>query len=216
VNRKTRNRIRIFAAVVIVAVFALGLFLRFSVAPLIRELAKARVANRASYIINESIETLLRDGDVDYETIVLLEKDSYGNVTALKTNMNEINRLKTQILSVVDTMLLDLDINEIGLPLGSLILPELFSGTGPKLPVKVMSISTSDAEFRNSFSEAGINQSLQQIMMDVIITMTILTPVGTETVTASSEVVIAETVIVGSVPQSYVNVDQPKSAEQER
>ena len=215
-NRKTRNRIRIFAAVVIVAVFALGLFLRFSVAPLIRELAKARVANRASYIINESIETLLRDGDVDYETIVLLEKDSYGNVTALKTNMNEINRLKTQILSVVDTMLLDLDINEIGLPLGSLILPELFSGTGPKLPVKVMSISTSDAEFRNSFSEAGINQSLQQIMMDVIITMTILTPVGTETVTASSEVVIAETVIVGSVPQSYVNVDQPKSAEQER
>jgi len=216
VNRKTRNRIRIFAAVVIVSVFALGLFLRFSVAPLIRELAKARVANRASYIINESIETLLRDGDVDYETIVLLEKDSYGNVTALKTNMNEINRLKTQILSVVDTMLLDLDINEIGLPLGSLILPELFSGTGPKLPVKVMSISTSDAEFRNSFSEAGINQSLQQIMMDVIITMTILTPVGTETVTASSEVVIAETVIVGSVPQSYVNVDQPKSAEQER
>jgi len=216
VNRKTRNRIRIFAAVVIVSVFALGLFLRFSVAPLIRELAKARVSNRASYIINESIETLLRDGDVDYETIVLLEKDSYGNVTALKTNMNEINRLKTQILSVVDTMLLDLDINEIGLPLGSLILPELFSGTGPKLPVKVMSISTSDAEFRNSFSEAGINQSLQQIMMDVIITMTILTPVGTETVTASSEVVIAETVIVGSVPQSYVNVDQPKSAEQER
>ena len=215
-NRKTRNRIRIFAAVVIVSVFALGLFLRFSVAPLIRELAKARVSNRASYIINESIETLLRDGDVDYETIVLLEKDSYGNVTALKTNMNEINRLKTQILSVVDTMLLDLDINEIGLPLGSLILPELFSGTGPKLPVKVMSISTSDAEFRNSFSEAGINQSLQQIMMDVIITMTILTPVGTETVTASSEVVIAETVIVGSVPQSYVNVDQPKSAEQER
>lgn len=215
-NRKTRNRIRIFAAAMIVAVFSLGLFLRFSVAPLIRELAKARVANRASYIINESIETLLRDGDVDYETIVLLEKDSYGNVTALKTNMNEINRLKTQILSVVDTMLLDLDINEIGLPLGSLILPELFSGTGPKLPVKVMSISTSDAEFRNSFSEAGINQSLQQIMMDVIITMTILTPVGTETVTASSEVVIAETVIVGSVPQSYVNVDQPKSAEQER
>ena len=215
-NRKTRNRIRILAAVVIVSVFALGLFLRFSVAPLIRELAKARVANRASYIINESIETLLRDGDVDYETIVLLEKDSYGNVTALKTNMNEINRLKTQILSVVATMLLDLDINEIGLPLGSLILPELFSGTGPKLPVKVMSISTSDAEFRNSFSEAGINQSLQQIMMDVIITMTILTPVGTESVTASSEVVIAETVIVGSVPQSYVNVDQPKSAEQER
>ena len=172
--------------------------------------------NRTSYIINEAIETQMQSDDIDYENIVYLEKDINGSITALKTNINEVNRLKTQILSVIDTMLLDLDINVIGLPLGSLILPELFSGTGPKLPVKVMSISTSDAEFRNSFSEAGINQSLQQIMMDVIITMTILTPVGTETVTASSEVVIAETVIVGSVPQSYVNVDQPKSAEQER
>jgi len=94
-----------------------------------------------------------------------------------------------------------------------LILPELFSGAGPRLPVKIMSVSTSDAEFRNEFSEAGINQSLQQIMMDVTISMTVLTPMGTETVTASSEVVIAETVIVGSVPDSYVKVDQPTSAE---
>jgi len=108
---------------------------------------------------------------------------------------------------VVDTMLLDLDINEVGLPLGSLILPELFSGSGPKLPVKVMSISASDADFRNEFSEAGINQTSHRIMMDVHITMTILTPVGTESVTATSAVVVAETVIVGNVPNSYVRVE---------
>ena len=215
-NLKVRRRLRAAAVITVLAALTAVVFLRLVVAPMVQELAKARVANRASYIINESIETLLREDRVNYERIVLLEKDVNGNITALKTNMNEINRLKTQILSVVDTMLLDLDINEIGLPLGSLILPELFSGSGPKLPVKVMSISTSDAEFRNEFSEAGINQSLQQIMMDVIITMTILTPLGTENVTASSEVVIAETVVVGSVPQSYVNVDRTMTAEQER
>ena len=215
-NLKVRRRLRAAAVITVLAALTAVVFLRLVVAPMVQELAKARVANRASYIINESIETLLREDQVNYERIVLLEKDVNGNITALKTNMNEINRLKTQILSVVDTMLLDLDINEIGLPLGSLILPELFSGSGPKLPVKVMSISTSDAEFRNEFSEAGINQSLQQIMMDVIITMTILTPLGTENVTASSEVVIAETVVVGSVPQSYVNVDRTMTAEQER
>jgi sporulation protein YunB len=183
------------------------LFLRLSVAPLVQELAKARVDNRASYVINEAVETLLREDQINYEDIILLEKDINGSVTALKTNMSEINHLKTQILSVIDVMLLDLDVNEIGLPLGSVILPELFSGTGPKLPVRVMSISRSDAEFRNEFKEAGINQSLQQIMMDVIITMTILTPVGTETVTTVSQIVVAETVIVGSVPDSYVNFD---------
>ena len=110
-------------------------------------------------------------------------------------------------------MLLDLDINEIGLPLGSLILPELFSGTGPKLPIKVLSISSSDADFRNDFSAAGINQTSHRIMMDVTITMTVLTPVGTESVTVTSGVVVAETVIVGHVPDSYVNVNPVDAGE---
>lgn len=203
---KRRARRRFLLVWLLLVTAALLLFLRLSVAPVVQELAKARVANRASYVINEAIEEQLENGQIDYDNIVFLEKDVNGNITALKTNIAEINRLKTQILSVVDTMLLDLDINEVGLPLGSLILPELFSGTGPKLPVKVMSISSSDADFRNLFAEAGINQTSHQIMMDVHITMTILTPVGAESVEATSAVVVAETVIVGNVPQSYVNV----------
>ena len=209
-NRRKRNRRRVLFFVIFLIPLIAILFLRYSVSPLVQELARARVDNRASYIINEAVEAVLREEAVDYENIILFEKDINGSITALRTNMNEINHLKTRILSVIDTMLLDLDVNEIGIPLGSVILPELFSGTGPRLPVRVMSISRSDAEFRNEFIEAGINQSLQQIMMDVIVTMTILTPVGTETVTTISQVVVAETVIVGDIPDSYVNVDQGK------
>jgi len=210
---KNRNRRRLLIILVIV-VFVLGfLYLQFSVAPLIVELAKARVDNRASYIINEAIETQMQSDDIDYDNIVYLEKDINGNITALKTNINEVNRLKTQILSVMDDLLLDLDVNEIGIPLGSLILPELFSGSGPLLPVKVMSVSASDAEFHNAFSEAGINQTAHRMMMDVTITMTVLTPIGTQSVTVTSAVVVAETVIVGSVPESYVNVKPDRSKE---
>lgn len=208
--RRRRKR-RTLALILFLGIVAgLLLFLRLTVGPMIQELAKARVSNRASYIINEAIEEQLRNDEIDYENIVYLEKDVNGAITALKTNINEINRLKTQILSAIDTMLLDLDINEIGLPLGSIILPELFSGSGPKLPVKVMSISTSDADFYNEFEEAGINQTTHRIRMDVTITMTILTPIGTESVTSSSTVVVAETVIVGNVPGSYVSVDRNK------
>ena len=192
---------------VFLAVILLGIYLRLAVTPMVEELAKARVDNRASYIINEAIEEQLRSDDIDYESIVSLEKDVNGAITALKTNINEINRLKTQILSVIDTMLLDMDVNEVGLPLGSLVLPELFSGSGPKLPVRVLSISSSDADFRNEFSEAGINQTSHRIMMDVTISMTILTPVGAENVSVTSSVVVAETVIVGNVPDSYVRVE---------
>lgn len=207
-RRKTAVILGIF--LIMSAVF---LYLQLILSPLIVELAKAGVDNRASYIINEAIETQMQSDDIDYENIVFLEKDINGNITALKTNINEVNRLKTQILSVIDDMLLDLDVNEIGIPLGSLFIPELFSGMGPKLPVKVMSVSASDAEFHNEFSEAGINQTSHRMMMDVNITMTVLTPMGTESISVTSAVVVAETVIVGLVPESYVNVKTPSSVE---
>lgn len=203
--RLRRHRGRVLAACLLLLAACL-LFLRLTVGPLVQELAKAIVSNKASSIINEAVEAQLRSDDIDYDSIIYLEKDYNGAVTALKTNINEINRLKTEILSVIDTMLLELDVNEVGLPLGSLILPEFFSGTGPTLPVKVLSVSTSDADFHNEFAEAGINQTSHRIYMEVQITMTILTPVGTEAVTASSTVVVAETVIVGTVPGSYVDV----------
>ena len=203
-NRRSRKRL--LALTLLGLAVAFLLFMRLSVAPLVQELAKARVANKASSIINDAVEAQLRNDNIDYDAIVFLEKDRNGAITALKTNINEINRLKTEILSVIDTMLLDLDVNDVGLPLGSLILPEFFSGTGPVLPVKVMSISTSDADFYNEFTEAGINQTSHRIDMEVHITMTILTPVGTESVTATSTVVVAETVVVGTVPGSYVDV----------
>lgn len=206
---RKRRKWQLFLLVVLVPFLFLIFFFHHTVSPLIEDLAKARIENRGSYIINEAIEEQLRSDEIQYESIVFLDKNMYGEVTALKTNISEINRLKTQILSMIDTMFLDLDINEIGLPLGSLILPELFSGTGPKLPVKVMSISATGADFHNEFSEAGINQTLHRIMMDVFIKMTVLTPVGTQEITVESSVVVAETVIIGEVPESYVNVRSP-------
>ena len=205
--RRTRHR-KLYLLVFCAVLVTITAVLTTSMRPLIRELARAKVENRAQYIINEAIEELLDSGEIDYARIVFLEKDINGSITALKTNIAEVNRLKTKILSLVDMMLLDLDISEIGLPLGSVILPTFFSGSGPKLPVKVMAISNSDAEYRNVFYEAGINQTAHQIMMDVIIVMTILTPSGPESVRVVSSVVVAETVIVGNVPQSYVNVGE--------
>lgn len=195
------------AIVIIFLCVCIFIYMQITVSPIIKDLATASVSNKASSIINEAIEVQLQEGEVEYDNIIFLEKDIQGNITALKTNIAEINRLKAQTLSVVDRMLLDLDVSEIGIPIGNLILPEIFSGMGPHLPVRVVSVSTSEAEFRNVFSEAGINQTAHQIMLDISITMTVLTPVGTQSVSSVSSVVVAETVIVGNVPNSYVNLN---------
>ena len=108
--RHRRKRVVLLILLLLTAVFV---YVRLAITPLVEQLVLARVDNRASYIINEAIEEQLRSEDIDYENIIILEKDVNGVITALKTNINEINRLKTQILSVIDTMLLDLDVNEI-------------------------------------------------------------------------------------------------------
>ena len=210
-HRKKRNRFRLFWLILALVILAVFLVIRIRLFPLVRDMAVSRVTNEASNVINFAIDEQIKNGSVDYDNMVLLEKDATGNVTALKTNMNEVNRLKTQVLDIVNEEILDLAVDQIGVPIGNLVMPKFFSGRGFYLPVKVISIRSSDAEFQNQFSQAGINQTLHQILMNVGITMSVLTPAGTENVTITSQVVIAETVIVGNVPNSYVTLDTGKS-----
>ena len=97
-----------------------------------------------------------------------------------------------------------MDSTDLGIPLGSLILPEFLSGKGPDIPIQILSIRNSDASFSNNFSEAGINQTLQQLTMHVQVDVTVLVLGETRSFTVSSEVVVAETIIVGQVPQTYL------------
>jgi len=97
-----------------------------------------------------------------------------------------------------------LDTSDIGIPLGSLFLPELFSGKGPVIPVHILSIRNSDATFASNFSQGGINQTLHQLIMLVSVDVAILVLGQTGSFTINSEVVVAETVIVGDVPNTYL------------
>ena len=117
--------------------------------------------------------------------------------------MAEVNRLKTETLNLINDEILAEDSEHLGVSLGSLILPEFFSGKGPLIPVRNLAIRNSDANFHSNFSEAGINQTMQQLSMDVIVDVTILVLGQTETFTVSSQMVVAETIIVGDVPATY-------------
>lgn len=206
-HRRKRNRIRFTIVLVCAILAALALAIRLRLYPLIDDMAKTRVMNEATNLINDAIDMQITSEAIDYASIVSLETDDVGNVKALRTNMTEINRLKTQVLSIVNQEIMNLSLEEIGVPIGNLIMPEFFAGRGFFLPVKIVSIRSSGATFENAFSQAGINQTLHQILMDVTVDITVLTPGGTQDLAASSQVVVAETVIVGNVPDSYVMFD---------
>jgi len=198
---------KLIRRLVIIAMILLAVFLslRGKYRDVIGELAETQVKNTTSDLTNDAIAKQIALGNIAYDRIVFFEKDLDGRITALKTNMSEINRLKTDILNIINDEILALDTSDIGIPLGSLFLPEFMSGRGPAIPVRILSIRNSDATFTSHFSEAGINQTLHRLNMEVSIDVAVLVLGQTGSFTMTSEVVVAETVIVGAVPQTYLH-----------
>ena len=170
------------------------------------ELTRTQVTNSTSDLINDAIAEQMVKGKIEYDRIVYFEKDISGKITALKTNINEVNMLKTDTLNIINDEILATDHSEIGIPFGSLFLPELLSGKGPQIPVKILSIRNSDATFESVFVNAGINQTMHQIRMCVLVDVAVLVLGETLIFTVGSEVVIAETVIVGAVPDTFLQI----------
>ncbi len=202
-----RRRIRrLFARIILLLLICLAglLFFRANYRTAIRNLAQTQVKNSTSDLINDAIDEQIRSGNIQYDRIVYFEKDLDGRITALKTNMSEVNSLKTAILNLINDEILALDTSDLGIPIGSLILPELLSGRGPQIPVQILSIRNSDAAFHSEFSEAGINQTLQQLTMEVSVDVAVLVLGKTNNFTVSTQVVVAETIIVGRVPETFL------------
>ena len=201
-SRFLRKVLRFIVFVVVVCIILL-IFFRYKYHAAIHDLAETQIRNSTSDLINDAIDKQIELGHIQYDRMVYFEKDLEGRITALKTNMSEVNRLKTDILNLVNDEILALDTSDLGIPIGSLILPELLSGKGFQIPVLIHSIRNSDASFSSNFTEAGINQTLQQLSMEVIVDVTVLVLGQTNSFTVSSSVVVAETVIVGQVPDTF-------------
>lgn len=199
-----RSRRRILCVMVLAGLLVcLAVLLHTKVNPLTEELALAKISDVASNVINQAVSRQIEEGNVQYDDLVTLERDSEGKITALTTNMQEMNRLKTQLLTILDDDIYDISDDEISIPLGNLTGMQLLSGRGGTLPVKIVAVSSSDAEFRGEFQDAGINQTIHRIMMDVSLDLIILLPSGTVRDSVTAEVCVAETVLLGQVPQSY-------------
>ena len=209
-----KRLIRWTAVIVLVASAGLLMFRHRYNEP-VRQLAQTQIMNATSDLINDAIDQQIEAGDIQYDRIVYFEKDLNGRITALKTNMSEVNRLKTNTLNLINDEILALDASDLGIPLGSLFLPEFLSGRGPEIPVQIISIRNSDAYFTSNFTQAGINQTLHQLSMSVGVDVAVLVLGKTASFTVTSEVVVAETIIVGDVPETFFQTGGSYGTEQE-
>lgn len=190
-------------AIAAIVICGLLLYFRYKYYEPIQTLSQTQIRNTTSDLINDSIAKQIDSGNIQYDRIVYFEKDLNGRITALKTNIGEVNRLKTDTLNMINDEILALDTSDLGVPLGSLFLPEFLSGRGPQIAVQILSIRNSDAAFTSNFTQAGINQTLHQLNMNVSVDVSVLVLGKATEFTVNSQVVVAETIIVGDVPDTF-------------
>ena len=171
--------------------------------PIIVSLATARVSNAVNRIVVDAVRDAIDSGQVDYNVLIHLEKDETGRVAALESNMAAFNRLRSQIADEILRRLSEVSTSELSIPVGTLTGSTLLAGRGPCIRVRMQAVGSTDASLRNAFSAAGINQTRHQIFLDVDVYMSILLPGMKTSTKVSNEIAVAETVIVGGVPDTY-------------
>lgn len=202
-RRGQRTILKLLICVFIFLMFASITLLRAR--PLIIQVAKTETHDLILETMNDAIESEINSGDMDYDKLVSLDRDSEGNITALVTNMALINTLKTKISNTVIDDVQGMSNTRISVPIGDAFGGMLFYGRGPGIPVKIQSITKVDAEFSNSFTDAGVNQTRHRIMLTVTAEIGLLIPGCSATENVSTQVAVAETVIVGAVPSIYAS-----------
>lgn len=201
---------RRFLVILLLLLLALGLLLHSRIEPLAEQLALARINDQASNVLGGAINREIAENEIDYDDLVSLVRNESGDITALRTNMQQMNLLKAHIMVQMEEEMYALDAGRIGIPLGNLTGFGLLNGRGPKIPVKVLAVSSSGAEFYSEFEDAGINQTVHRIMMRVTLDLVLLLPGGTVSDQVYTDVCVAETVLLGQVPQWYQYNDYKK------
>lgn len=172
--------------------------------PLVRDMAVTEARNAVTVAMNRAIAEAMSEGKLQYASLVQLEKDDTGVVTAVVTNMSYVNQLKASLTNSVIREIRQEQSTRLGIPLGNLLGGKLLSGRGPRIPVEIMAVSQATADLESSFQSAGINQTLHRIRVCITAEVFILIPGGTVSGNVRTQVTVAETVLVGRVPESYM------------
>lgn len=157
--------------------------------------------------VNDTINRTLSGRDYGYDYFVTIDRDESGAVTAIKANMARINALSSELLSdIVEAA--DKGELSLSIPIGNILGSSLLLGKGPDIPVDITLLTSSRVDFKNEISAAGINQTKHEMKLDVVVDIDVVLPWRTVSTQVVTEILIAETVIVGEVPQTYLDLER--------
>ena len=200
-DRQALARLLLFVGMTLV--LATAVYATAQLRPLLESMATTRVSNTVNRIVFEAVNEAIESGEITYDQLISFEKDNDGKITAVHSNMAACNRLQVEILDIILARIDQVSARELSIPVGSLTGSALLAGRGPQIKVRMESVGSSSARFENEFTSAGINQTNHRIVLHIDVSVAILLPGFTTATQVSNAVTVAETVIVGTVPDTY-------------
>ncbi|WP_101911036.1 sporulation protein YunB [Marasmitruncus massiliensis] len=210
--RIKKKKLKAFKLMALVMAVVVGVFwIDSRIRPVIQMITTYQAKLAATRSINNAVIHVISEEDVVYNSIVSIQKDSEGEVSSLETDMITMNRLKSLVTNRVSEQLIQDAASTVRVPLGTLLGGQILSGRGPVVEFKVLPVGYVQTEIYNNFQSAGINQTLHQIMLKVTASVSAVIPVYTVTTDVTTNLCIAQTIIVGKVPEAYTDINGEKS-----
>ena len=175
-----------------------------SLRPALIRVSQAYAKNVVSQVIDDEVKKVMLEEFFSYDKIVVISRDKDGKVTSVSANSTLINRFTNDLGISIGDELDKISRVKRKIPLSSVFGPDLFSGLGPRITVRFVPISVTNADISHTFEEAGINQTIHTVNLTVTVDMEVLIPMAGSTLHIDSGMPIAQTLIVGSVPGTYL------------
>ncbi len=191
-----------FVAIIVLVLVCLGFWwLDGAIKPTILSIGEARAQTMATSALFQAVYDTV--GDMSYEDLVDVRVTKEGKVNFLQMNTGAMNRLAAKAAINAQTNMAEIGTQSLTVPLFTAIGSQLFMGSGPLLHLQMLPVGTVSSEFRTEFVSAGINQTRHRIFMTLHGRVRVVIPNASQAVDISAQVLVAESVIVGDIPQWY-------------
>lgn len=168
-------------------------------------LASAKAEVLAVQALNQAAEALIADG-ISYDSLVHVTLGEDGSVRLLQANTAGMNSLASRASLTAQARLEALQDQTVSVPLGSALGVTLLAGTGPRIQVHMLPVGAVVTAYETEFTSAGINQTRHRVLLTMRAQVRLVLPTWASGVEAVTQVAVAESIIVGQVPDSFVNV----------
>ena len=194
--------------VVVISATILGVLLIFSfmVNPVIMDTVEIKSRALATKAMNSSISDVVMNSIV-YDDLVTVVSDEFGSISMIRANSLEINNLSKDLAQSCEQKIREFGDRGVSIPLGTFTGIPLLVGRGPQIGVKMTPIGSVVCKFISHFETAGINQTVHKIYVNIVARVSVVLPLSTRSIDAEQQVLISECVIVGQVPEVYLQSD---------